>query len=188
MYNYRLKEYQNGTLQLTFYANAILNKDDRYKPCNDIQGDSYWDEPTRLPTDIDNLFSANPFVSPEEMYQVQFIKEDAKLDEAIYYTDEELAELKDKSLRSSLNRSKRMIYDYGRSNVWEWFFTFTFDPVTTFDRFNYEECKTKVTNWLHYVKKAYCKDMKYLVVPEMHESGAWHFHALASNCGFEDDD
>ncbi len=191
MYNFKLKEYNNGTLQLTFYSSPIRLKEDRYRPSQDVQGSNYFDEPSRFGEDCDNLYTLNPFVSLEDRYQVSIIpteKEGAELDELICLTEEELADKKDKSLRSSINRSKRMIYDYGRSNVWDWFFTFTFAPVKTFDRFNYEECKTKVTEWFHNVKKRYCKNIKYLIVPEQHESGAWHFHALVSNCGFEDDE
>lgn len=189
MYNYRLKEYQNGTLQLTFYGNPIYLKNDRADKSINTQGSTFWDEPTRNSNDVDSLYSDNPFVNFNDMYNVSIIKEKegAELDEIICLTDEEILERKDKALRSSLNRSKRMIYDYGRSNIWDWFFTFTFDPVDVFDRFNYEECKSKVTEWLHNVRKRYCKDMKYLVVPEQHESGAWHFHALVSNVGFEND-
>lgn len=191
MYNFKLKEYNNGTLQLTFYSSPIRLKEDRYKPCQDIQGSKFFEEPSRYGEDCDNLYTLNPFVSLEDRYKVSIIpteKEGAELDELICLTEEELADKKDKSLRSSINRSKRMIYDYGRSNVWDWFFTFTFDPVKTFDRFNYEECRSKVTKWFHHVRERYCKDIKYLIVPEQHESGAWHFHALVSNCGFEDDE
>ena len=63
MYNMRLKEYNNGSLQLTFYSNAIKTKDDRFKKCNDYEGDNFWAEPSRRFDDPDNDYSSNPFVS-----------------------------------------------------------------------------------------------------------------------------
>lgn len=191
MYNFKLKEYNNGSVQLMFYSSPIRIKEDRYRPSTDMQGVTYWAEPSRHSDDCDDLYTMNPFVSWEERYDVSIIRDEnagAELDELLCLTDEELALKKDKSLRSSINRSKRMIYDYGRSNIWDWFFTFTFEPVNGFDRYNYESCKKKVTEWFKNVRKRYCKDIKYLIVPEQHESGAWHFHALVSNAGFEDDD
>ncbi len=191
MYNFKLKEYNNGSVQLTFYSSPIRIKEDRYRPSTDMQGVTYWAEPSRRMDDCDDLYTLNPFVSWEERYDVSIIQEEnagAELDEVICLTDEELALKKDKSLRSSINRSKRMIYDYGRSNIWDWFFTFTFESGNDFDRYNYEACRKKVAEWFKNVRKRYCKDIKYLIVPEQHESGAWHFHALVSNAGFEDDD
>lgn len=187
MYNMRLKEYNNGSLQLTFYSNAIKTKDDRFKKCKDYEGENFWDEPSRRFDDLDNDYSSNPFVSFSDMYSVEDIsdKEAALLDadnEYMTMTEEELQDKRDRSLRASLNRSKRMIYDYGRSNIWEWFVTFTFEPVEHFDKYSYSACRDKVTEWMRNVRRRYSPDLKYLIVPEQHVSGAWHFHALMSNC------
>ena len=54
MYNMRLKEYNNGTLQLTFYSNPIRSKKDKYTTNGDYSGDTFWDEPTRQFDDCDN--------------------------------------------------------------------------------------------------------------------------------------
>lgn len=192
MYNMRLKEYNNGTLQLTFYSNPIRSKKDKYTTNGDYSGDTFWDEPTRQFDDCDNDYSSNPFVESCDQYTVSNLSEKeaaffgAKLmtadEEYLVITDEQFQEKRDRSLRASLNRSKRMIYDYGRSNIWEWFVTFTFQPVESFDKYNYLECKDKVTEWFRNVRRRYCHDIKYLIVPEQHSSGAWHFHALMSNC------
>lgn len=192
MYNMRLKEYKNGTLQLTFYSNPIMTKEDKFTTNGDYSGENFWDEPSRRFHDIDSDYSSNPFVPSSEIYTVRDIsdKEAALLgsilmtsdEEYLVLTDEELQNKRDRSMRASVNRSKRMIYDYGRSNVWEWFVTFTFEPVESFDKYNYLECRDKVTEWFRNVRRRYCHDIKYLIVPEQHVSGAWHFHALVSNC------
>lgn len=85
---------------------------------------------------------------------------------------------KDESVRSSRSRTIKNVYDYGRSNMWEWFVTLTFDPEKV-DSFNYSEVSEKLSKWLNNLRRN-CPDMKYLAVPELHKSGRWHFHLLMS--------
>ena len=85
----------------------------------------------------------------------------------------------DDSIRISRSRTIKKIYDIGRSNSWEWFFTFTFNPDKV-NSFNYADTSKKLSNWFIYIKRK-CPNMKYLVVPEQHKSGRWHFHGLFSN-------
>jgi len=80
----------------------------------------------------------------------------------------------------SQKRSKQMIIEYARANSWDWFITLTFNPDMV-DSFNYDECYKRVHTFFHNLKKRKCPDMKYLVVPEQHKSGRWHFHGLISN-------
>ena len=84
------------------------------------------------------------------------------------------------SLYSSKNRTINKIYEYAFSNVWDYFFTFTFNPEKV-NRYDYDECYKKLSRFLRDFKYRKCKDLKYLVVPEMHKDGAFHFHALISN-------
>lgn len=85
---------------------------------------------------------------------------------------------------SNLKRSQRntlnMIYDISRCNEWDLFVTLTFDPEKV-DSFNYDECSSKIRNWLK-VQRRNCKDLKYIVVPELHKSGRFHFHGLFASC------
>jgi len=93
----------------------------------------------------------------------------------------------ERSARVSLNRTVQNIYSLSRSNMFEWFFTLTFNPVKV-DSFDYEACTKKLSDWLSNMRKK-SPDMKYLVVPEMHKSGRWHFHGLFADCdelGFTD--
>lgn len=83
------------------------------------------------------------------------------------------------NMKRSVRRSKNVIYDVAKSNEWKWFFTLTFNPNKV-DSFDYNLTTTKLSNWLKYMRKK-CPDMKYLVVPELHESGRWHFHGLFAN-------
>lgn len=84
------------------------------------------------------------------------------------------------SLQKSCSRTVKCIYDIARSNKWEWFFTFTFNKEKI-DRYNYDACCNAFHNWLCRIRKK-CPDMIYLVVPEQHKDGAFHFHGLFANC------
>lgn len=81
----------------------------------------------------------------------------------------------------SASRTKQMIYQYARCGFWEWFITLTFS--NNVDRYNYDECNKLVRQWLNNQRKRYAPDLKYLIVPEKHKDGAWHFHGLLANTG-----
>lgn len=80
---------------------------------------------------------------------------------------------------SSLNRTKILVRDIVLCNDFDLFCTFTFDPSKV-NRYNYGQCYGKISRWLHHQKDK-APDLKYLVVPEQHKDGAWHFHALIAN-------
>lgn len=79
-------------------------------------------------------------------------------------------------LEVSMKRTRGKVFDYARCNEWEWFVTFTLNREKV-DRFNYDECVKVVSKWLNNLRRTNV-GLFYLVVPEMHKSGAWHFHGL----------
>ena len=84
----------------------------------------------------------------------------------------------------SIARTKEKIIDYSLSNQWEYFATFTFDPKNdTIDTYNYEIVSKKMSTWLENIRKRKANNLKYILVPEQHKSGRYHFHALMSNIG-----
>ena len=82
--------------------------------------------------------------------------------------------------RKSCARTINKIYDIARSDVWDWFTTFTFNPERV-NSFDYAECTQKLSDWLANMRRE-SPDMKYIVVPEQHKSGRWHFHGLIRDC------
>lgn len=84
----------------------------------------------------------------------------------------------ERSLRSSVNRTKQIIYKYARANIWEDFLTLTFNPNVV-DRYDYPKVSKKVSRWLENQRRD-LPDLKYLGVPEQHKDRAWHFHFLMS--------
>lgn len=78
----------------------------------------------------------------------------------------------------SLKRTKKKVYDYAKSNEWEWFVTFTFSPDKV-NRYDYDECTKYLSKWFNNLKRS-SPALSYLVVPEQHKDGAYHFHGLFS--------
>ena len=115
-YNVRLKKYKNGTFQLTYYHRAIRTKDDYWRPYNlpDLHTTDYDDEDDDF--DIDKwieLKQKSPFDMSYDPLQVTEIgsEVDEEIDEAAdleeeYISPEEAASRRERSLISSLNRSK----------------------------------------------------------------------------------
>lgn len=71
-------------------------------------------------------------------------------------------------------RAKQMVYDYARSNNFDWFVTLTLDPKLC-DRYDYDSCRNELKRFTKYLTE---HGFKYLIVPEQHKDGAYHFHGL----------
>lgn len=80
----------------------------------------------------------------------------------------------------SLARSRASLMDLCMCNDFDLFCTFTFDPK----RYNSKSilsCKSYMNTWIRNAKERHSKNLKYLIIPELHKSGAIHFHALFKN-------
>ena len=89
---------------------------------------------------------------------------------------------KQRSEHNSMSRTVKNIYEITRSNEWEYFVTLTFNPEKV-DSFDYSEVVKKLSKWLNNLKDRYASDLKYIVVPELHKSGRFHFHGLFADIG-----
>lgn len=76
--------------------------------------------------------------------------------------------------KQNRKRSLQVVYDIARCNDFDWFVTFTFNPDKV-NSFDYDDCCRVLALWLDVMRK---RGVLWLVVPEQHESGRWHFHAL----------
>lgn len=81
-----------------------------------------------------------------------------------------------KSLRTdNLKKTKENLYDYVACNVWDWFFTGTFDP----DRYNVtnaDDLKKVLQSWFKNMVFKY--HISYIVIFEYHKKGGIHLHGL----------
>lgn len=111
--------------------------------------------------------------------------EDEIVDDMVRVHDlDEMEKRAKESARCSLSRTKNKVYQLARGNEWKWFVTFTFGPTKT-DRYSWEETSGKLRNYLWYMAKQHTDlglDLRYIVVPEMHKDGAWHFHGIFGGC------
>ena len=85
----------------------------------------------------------------------------------------------DVKLENSLSRSRKVILELSLCNQWEWFFTGTFNPQL-WDRNNISLLKSKLIQWLSDRSKAYESKLSFILIPEQHKDGSWHFHGLLS--------
>lgn len=152
-----------------------------------------YDTPHELPPPSDDKLTLEKLSDLDVLHRwTKYSLEDPghifEMDQSDIYTMmENMAEQEERCLRSSMGRTVNKVYYLARSNDWEWFFTLTFNPEVV-DSFDYAACTDKLSDWLANMRRK-CPDMKYIVVPEQHKSGRWHFHGLFSNCnnlGFVD--
>ncbi len=87
---------------------------------------------------------------------------------------------KEEIKRKSLSRTRDKITTYAHNMIPEWFGTLTFSADKV-DRYNMDVCRNTATRWLKKIRERKCPDMMYLLVPEQHKDGAWHFHILLSH-------
>ena len=83
-----------------------------------------------------------------------------------------------KILNDAISRARQKIYQLARCNDWQWFLTLTLSPKIV-DSFNYDLSSKMVIRWINNFRRRN-KGVKYIIVPEPHKSGRWHFHGLAS--------
>lgn len=167
-YNLQKIEFLDGT-QYRLYETPVTEKQYMYMEKNVIQSNR-----------IDEKIKRHVWTPYGE-----FATEVDKLE---VMTIDEIIARKRRSISNSTNRAKTMVYNYARSNSWEYFITLTFDK-TKIDRYDYDSCSKAVRQWLNNIKKKYAPNLKYLIVPEMHElksreeKRAWHFHGLIADVG-----
>lgn len=81
----------------------------------------------------------------------------------------------------ALKRAKQSVYDIARSNSFDLFLTLTFDPLIV-DSFDYSAVVDKLESFTKFLRR---HGSQYVLVPEKHESGRYHFHGLCTRCDIE---
>lgn len=154
-YNLKIINYPNGEIQLRYYSNPMKSKE--WNPYEDSV--------------LDDISKLDPF----QYKKFREVKSFDELTEDEHKTDVEANQYR------NCNRTKQMVFTYARCVAWEWFVTITFSKDKV-DRYDFDECSSKVRRWLMNQRR-YAPDLAYLVVPEQHKDGAWHFHAVLANTG-----
>lgn len=97
------------------------------------------------------------------------------------FTDEDIKKLEDKNVLDSLQRTKKKVFDLSKCAHWDYMLTFTFNPEYI-DSYDLNSVSQRVREWLKR-QKAKASNLKYLIIPEMHKSGRWHFHGFLADIG-----
>lgn len=84
-----------------------------------------------------------------------------------------------RAAKVSYQRSVSTLYDILHSNNWSFFFTLTLDPNKVGDRYDYCNCAIYIQRFTDLLYRSGCL---YVIVPERHKDGAWHYHGLLTNC------
>lgn len=86
---------------------------------------------------------------------------------------------KDNDVRQdNLKRAKEKVFDIALCNDWNYFITLTLDPQKV-DRYDTENINKVVKKWLD--NSVQRKNLRYLMLPELHKDGAVHFHGLVNS-------
>lgn len=85
-------------------------------------------------------------------------------------------EAQEERTRKQIYAIRRRIKWYALSNDFRWFVTLTFDPEKI-DSFDFEIAKKALLKWCRLMRDRY-KRFDYIIIPELHQSGAVHFHGL----------
>lgn len=157
-YNVKITAFANGTYELRHYSTVIgadyIEYQDTEKP------DGFYSIPPKKRAEPEKEY--NPFT---ERYESLRTVEDWE-----------------RSLASSLNRTRNEIYRWARQCRWEWFVTLTFDGAKT-ERESYSACMERTAKWFNNQKQRHAPELKYLYVPEQHKKGGWHIHGVMADTG-----
>lgn len=94
-------------------------------------------------------------------------------------------------LDNNVQRARSTLLEYALCNHWDYFVTLTFDRAKV-DRYDLKACYKKLRNLINGLNRNYGCKICWLLIPEQHSDGAWHFHGFLSGvpdmCLFDLDD
>ena len=82
----------------------------------------------------------------------------------------------DNKFESSITRARMKFFELAYCNNWDYFITVTLDG-SKYNRFDLQKFHKDFTTFLYEFKRRKYK-IDFLIIPEKHLSGAWHFHGL----------
>lgn len=93
----------------------------------------------------------------------------------------------DERFRNSISRSKARIFELAACNEFTYFCTFTQDQEKR-DRFDLKEFRKDFAQLVRNLNRNRAEDckIKYLLIPEQHQNGAWHMHGLLKGLTADD--
>lgn len=86
-------------------------------------------------------------------------------------------DVNDFKLENNISRARSKVFEYAICNEFEYFVTLTLDSKK-YDRYNLELFIKDLGQFIRDKRKKYNTNIQYLLVPEIHNDGAWHMHGL----------
>lgn len=74
----------------------------------------------------------------------------------------------------NMKRARQKVFDLCRSNHFDWFVTLTLNKEIV-DRYDYDACRNELKKFTKWLTE---NEYEYVIVPEQHKDGAYHFHGL----------
>lgn len=96
--------------------------------------------------------------------------------EDINYTEKGSAGNEQK-LDNSISRTRSKVFELAECNPWELFVTFTLD-AKKYDRHDLQNFIGDLSHFIRNYKASKGVNIKYLLIPEQHQDGAWHMHGF----------
>lgn len=87
----------------------------------------------------------------------------------------------EEKLPENIRRAKSKVFELALCNDFTYFCTLTFSRKLVKDRYDLEGCMKSFCKWLNnYNNRRASAAVRYLLIPEPHQDGAWHLHGLLS--------
>lgn len=171
VYDFKIIEFPNGSTEIRIYDKPISTLDEKENERRQAK---------RKRT-IEMRLSATEI--PKKLTYVPFEDSEIEVEDLDKKHDIEVSEefRKRKNARDSYRRTLNKIHDLARCEKWTMFYTLTFSPSVV-DRQDFGACMKKARKWFDNIKQRKANDLKYLIIPELHEDGvSWHIHGLVCN-------
>lgn len=165
IYNTKIKRYRDGSYTLT-YCNmrVFVNQEEK--------------EEFRKSLDLENIDSTEENTENQKVKKLVY-KFKASQNQKSQNQKNEQNKKRKEERTDSVKRAVDKIYDLAFQNEWNYFMTITIDPEQ-FDSKDEKEVYKRLRYWLSNQVKL--KGLKYLLIPEYHENGGIHAHALINDC------
>lgn len=159
LYNTKVKRYRDGSYTVTYCNSRIfVNKEEQ---------EEYFK--TLVPDELEKADNSDN----SENTKVKDILD--KYENSKTKSNEKRKAERTDHMKEAIDK----IYDLALQNDWSYFLTITIDP----EQFNSKDVKEvykKLSNWLR--EKVRHKGLQYLLIPEYHQNGGIHAHALINDC------
>ena len=133
-------------------------------------------EPLSLSSELDNYCSLSIYGTEENGFFLKLVilKNPQNIENKVKGVSDSEVENNPFKFDSSLSRARSKFFELSYCNNWDYFITVTLDK-NKYDRFNLEKFHKDFTTFLYEYKHRKYK-IAFLIIPEKHLSGAWHFH------------